>query len=259
MLQNVSGIHGQSFDFKLEYLNSHLFIVLDNQRWLLDTGSPVSFGEDSGLVFCGRGFQLARSAMQVTAKDVSRLVGITTRGLLGTDVINQFDWLFDIPNQTVTVSPTSISRNMFSGKAEIIPLNLLAGIPLLHTHVQNQDIKAFFDTGAQFSYLESSLLARFPREKVAQDFHPFTGPFQTILHRVKMVFISAVEYLDCGRLPEKLAPILTLSGAKGIIGNEILLHRLALYSPSQKMLVLEVPERNPNSNSGVEVEEKTAA
>ena len=197
--------------------------------------------------------------MKLTAKKVSKLGGIEVRGVLGTDVINQFDWLFDIPNQVVTVSIGAISRNLFSRKAETIPLNLLNGIPVLHTHVQNKDIKAFLDTGAQFSYLEPSLLARFPREKVVEDFHPLTGPFMTMLHRVRIVFSSAAEYLDCGRLPEKLAPLLSMAGAQGIIGSEILLHRMVLYSPSQKLLVLEVPERNPNSNSGVEIEEKKAA
>jgi len=259
MKLNVINTKPTTNEFKLEYRNSHLFLILNKQKWLLDTGSPVSFSEEDGLILCGKGFKLKREAMGLRVKDLSKVVGTQVAGLLGTDVINHFDWLFDIPEQKVTISTGAISRNVFSSKAETISLNLLNGLPLLHSHVENRDIKAFLDTGAQFSYLEPSLLAHFPREKVAKDFHPFTGTFSTILHRVKVVFISAAEYLDCGRLPEKLAPLLTMTGAQGIIGNEILLHRLVLYSPSQKLLVLEVPDRDPNTNSGVEEEERKAA
>jgi len=75
----------------LIFRDGHLFVELDRNLWILDTGAPTSFGAVSNIIFARQEFRLAASFFGLTSAALSRLVGVTCVGLLGADVLRHFD------------------------------------------------------------------------------------------------------------------------------------------------------------------------
>ena len=70
--------------------------------WLIDTGSPPSFGPD--LVLQGKRFRLSSSYLAVTPEALSAFGSERCAGLIAADVLYQFDWILDVTTGTATFS-----------------------------------------------------------------------------------------------------------------------------------------------------------
>ena len=75
--------------FELKFLQKHLYLSLENQLWLFDTGAPQSFGEGEKLAILGKEFPIASSFAGLDASKVSEHAGVEMQGLLGADIINR--------------------------------------------------------------------------------------------------------------------------------------------------------------------------
>lgn len=90
----------------LEYRQGLLLAGIGRQWWILDTGSPFSFGRVGAVTVCDRTFPVAeRFVTGATIDELASLLmaplGLPLAGLLGTDVLNRFGVLFDQPAGTV--------------------------------------------------------------------------------------------------------------------------------------------------------------
>lgn len=61
----------------LQLRDGHLFIELNGELWLLDTGAPNSFGTNNGLSLAGEQFRLGSSYLGLTAATLSGFVGFS--------------------------------------------------------------------------------------------------------------------------------------------------------------------------------------
>lgn len=86
------------------YDTIHLFAQLNHQNWLIDTGSPATFGVSNSIHIGNHEVPAATENMGLTAEELSMSVKTKTHGMIGTDVLNQFDWIFDIANSETVVS-----------------------------------------------------------------------------------------------------------------------------------------------------------
>jgi hypothetical protein len=213
--------------------NGHPFITLSEGTFLLDTGAPTSFGRASPIRLDGQSFSLPPSYMGLTAQVLSTYVGHETDGILGADILNQFDVLIDLPKSRVCLSSVPLECD-----GEILPLDFCLGVPILEASVSGNSVRMFFDTGAQISYLQDDSLSSFPAEGSLTDFYPGIGQFSTDTFRTPIRLGRAEHQLRCGQLPPLLAMSLMLAGTVGIIGNEILRDRCAGYLPRRRRLVL---------------------
>ncbi|RLB60695.1 MAG: hypothetical protein DRH08_15025, partial [Deltaproteobacteria bacterium] len=128
--------------FTLRHRKGHLFIDLDGDDWLLDTGAPSSFGA-SGVVIGEQEFSIPGDYMGLDAEELSGLVKCPAAGIIGADVLNGFDILIDIRNQAVTFSEEEIPL-----EGQALKITDFMGIPIVQANISDENRSMFFDTGA---------------------------------------------------------------------------------------------------------------
>jgi len=98
--------------------------MIDNKKWLIDTGSPVSFGEKDSLSICNEIFKIDNIYGALNAKEFTSHIGLEVTGLIGVDILNTFDILFSINKYKITFSKNSINL-----EGDILPIDSFIGIP----------------------------------------------------------------------------------------------------------------------------------
>ena len=219
--------------FELKLLQKHLYLSLEDQLWLFDTGAPQSFGEGGKLVILEKEFPIATSFMGLDANKVSEHAGVEMQGLLGADIINHFDYRIDVQNESIEISEDSIEMGQSP-----LQINEFTGIPILTAEIGGAEYSMFFDSGAQYSYFQGDGLSSFPALGTVADFYPGVGPFETDTFSVPMKIGSVDISTQCGKLPDLLAMTLSMADTSGIIGNELLLDRVVTYSPKRNLISL---------------------
>ncbi len=217
----------------LQLRDGHLFIELNGELWLLDTGAPSSFGTSRRLTIAGEQFSLGTSYLGLTAATLSQFVGVPCVGLLGADVLGRFDHLFDTTGGRLTVSSAELPHS-----GEPVHLDEFMGIPIVTACVDGRDFRMFFDTGAQISYFQDDSLAKFPSAGRVTDFYPGFGQFESDTHKVPVSLGGVSFTLRCGALPELLGMTLVMASTEGIVGNAILSNRSVGYFPRRRTLIL---------------------
>lgn len=220
----------------LRFVNGHLFMELASGLWLLDTGAPTSFGKNKHVVIQGEHFAFDDSYHGLGIAGLVKHVGVECVGLLGADVLINFDILFDVKRGVAQVTKDEME---FDGMP--VPLWEFMGLPLLMADIAGTDYRAFFfDTGAQISYFQDPVITTFPSAGRVTDFFPDSDDFEVDTYSVAMSLGGVPVTLRCGTLPDALADALTMAKAQGIIGNELLLDRRVGFFPRQRALVLEM-------------------
>ncbi len=171
--------------------------------------------------------------MGLNAETLSAYLNVECTGLLGADVLSEFDYIFDISKGILTVSSEEIES-----EGESLPLSEFMGIPIVTVQIKGSQYNMFFDTGAQISYLQDSSITEFQQMDALTDFYPGFGEFETKTYAVPMTFANVHTTLQCGTLPELLGMTLAMGGTQGILGNEILLERTVRYFPRRSLLCL---------------------
>ncbi len=218
----------------LHFRDGHLFVELDGELWVLDTGAPSSFGSRDAVMFAGETFDVGPGFLGLDAETLSEFVRVECAGLLGADVLGRFDLILDAPAGTLTASTSDLELSRVA-----IPLDEFMGIPIVTGKVRGREYRFFFDTGAQISDLQDDeMRSAFPAAGTITDFYPGMGRFETDTHMVDVVLGELEVCLRCGALPGLLGMTLMMAGTQGIIGNEVLRERRAGYFPRKGMLVL---------------------
>ena len=224
------------YEYGLSFEMGHLFAEIGGRKFVLDTGSPMSMAASPGLDFRGRELRLSGNVLGLTPTQLSGFIGTEVHGLLGTDVLNEQDLLFDFERGKLAVPNAPLPL-----EGEAIPFKPVMGVPLVEASVDGQAYGFFFDTGARISYFqEEAVLEKGPKIGTDEDFYPGFGRFSTETYRLEVQLGSRVFSLVTGTLPARLGLSLGMAGADGILGNEVLhgLKRLA-YMPGRSWIVLE--------------------
>lgn len=218
---------------RLGLRSGHLIASLSNGDWLLDTGSPTSFGGESEIELDDRRFTIAADYFGLNSAALSELVGEPLAGLIGTDVLGQLDLQIDIEAESVTASLQPIELAGID-----IELEEFMGVSILRIQSGEGEHRMFFDTGAQISYFQNDGLESFRSAGKVRDFFPGMGEFETETHMVPFSIGPLAFEFRCGRLPDLLGLTLMMAGVEGIVGNEICAGRKIGYFPRRQMLVL---------------------
>jgi hypothetical protein len=217
----------------LQFHQGLLFVELgSSERWLLDTGAPTSFGRSSCVSIAGRPFNLGSDYLGFTAESLSQFIGLPCAGLLGGDILNCFDHIFDANNGQLIVASDELQHH-----GTIVPLELCYQIPIVTARIGSSSYRMFLDTGAELSYLQDESLQAFPSAGRFTDFYPFYGHFETDTHLLPVTLGDSVFTLRCGTLPAPLRNLFTNTGTQGVIGNAVFADRTVGYFPRRRMLV----------------------
>lgn len=218
--------------YLLKHINSHLFMEIDHNDWLIDTGAPSSFGNVSCVTIAEKTFTVPNTYVNLTANSLSEHVGHESVGLIGVDVLNEFNVIFDVINNKIELTEEDIGL-----EGEILPFTDVMGIPIIGVNAAGSQRKMFFDTGAQISYLKVEVLKEYPSLGKTIDFYPGVGEFETETYEVETTFGAQDMILRYGSLPQMLEMTLLMAGTEGIIGNEIFEQRVVGYFPKQYQMV----------------------
>lgn len=209
----------------------HIFVEVQEQLWLFDTGAPTSFGDAPRITIANTSIPLQDSYLGLTASQLTTFIGVECCGLLGADCLGLFDHVIDGIQGSITISKDELT---YSGQC--VPIHEFMGIPIVTAFIGGNAYRVYFDTGAQISYLQDNALAEFPASGRITDFYPGFGTFETDTYDVPVSLGDVTENLRFGTLPGLLGMTLLMTNTKGILGNAFLMERTVGYFPRRKLL-----------------------
>ena len=221
-------------NFLLKSKLNHLFITIDGNEWLLDTGGSVSFGNVDTVQIEEQTFSIPRKYMGFDSETLSEWVQNRTVGIIGVDILTKFDIIIDLPKRIVTFSEERLNLD-----GEVLAIDDFMGIPIFEVAtIGGEEYSMIFDTGAQVSYFQGPSLYDFTAMGAMEDFHPSIGKFQTETFLVNVKLGSKSFNLQTGSLEGPLGMSVTMTGAMGVIGNEILANSVVGFFPRRKRIVI---------------------
>jgi len=219
--------------YSFSYVSQHIVMQIDGHLLVLDTGSPLSFGRESTIDFCGRHVSLQNSFMGFGPDQLSENIGEKVDGLLGGDVLNIFDSIWDYENQKITFSETELPANGVD-----IELEFVMGVPTVSLLVDGEEQKWFVDTGAVTSFVSNKPDGAAEPIGTHQDFYPGFGSFETDVYEVEIQLYEEPQKISVGVLPDLLGMSLMVSGCSGILGLNAFGNGNIGYFPRRNVLVL---------------------
>ncbi len=162
----------------LRFARNHLFVHLPEGLFLVDTGSPATFGDVGTATLDDRPVAIPRSAMGTSMAAVRTLAGPDCMGLLGMDLLGRSAFRLDGPGATLT---TGLAHIVAAGAGVgVLGTRSLASIPVWSVRIGGVACDAVFDTGAQYGYVvDEDLVDRGVPFGEFDDFHPHLGAFRS--------------------------------------------------------------------------------
>jgi hypothetical protein len=220
--------------YKYEFVDGHIIAVVDQRRFLIDTGAPFSVADASPIEFAGGSYRAQKTYMGVSPESLSRNVGTSIDTLVGADILNQYDIFIDPTTQTLDVSENELP---LTGQA--LELDDVMGIPIIEVMVGEDKVRMFFDTGAKLSYLDPQRINGFESIGTETDFYPGIGDFSTNVFDVPIMLAGETLFLRVGNLPALLQMSLMMADTGGILGTAILRTHKVIFAPRRKTLTLQ--------------------
>lgn len=220
--------------YPIQFLKGHIIANIDQFDYLIDTGSPKSFGHKTNVYINGKKFPIGDNSMTgTTTETLCSLSGLKFDGLIGMDILKHFNIQFT--QHDVTFSNTSVHYTEPVIKLPIV--DTLMTIPIIKLNIGQIDQRIIFDTGAHLSYLSDDLLVGTSVGEM-EDFYPTIGIYKTNVYKIDVVMNEKIETLTFGLLPSSMNVLLEMGQTKGIIGTELLNKYTIILSHSDKMLIL---------------------
>jgi hypothetical protein len=213
-----------SVTLPLKRIGTHLFLELENELLLVDTGSPDSYSEgEARSIAPGLRIPHHRSLI-VETRELQRMVGVPALGLIGMDILGRCDVVFDLMSGHITLDLAGLTRPARSHE-----LRSVMGVPVLDlpqaegVGANATAIPVFLDCGAQYTYLPSTRIAATKVGKV-KDYSPILGPINSTLYETAWPqkdtpgLFGVPKRFACP--PRGLTTLLNLAGVEGILGIE---------------------------------------
>ena len=215
--------------YPLELIDGHLYIRLGPEWYLIDTGSASSFSARGMVSILGESFRLPKRLSQtVTIEWLREKTGQPQlAGLLGNDVLQHFDHLWDLPAAQATLSIDELGMS-----GDVVRLKGKT-LRTFKVEVDGRSYRPLWDTGAKVSYFADRELAKTPYLGMTRDFHASIGDYDTPTHRMSMKIGKTHVTLRCASFKP-----LGWDHSDGIIGSDLIKGRKALYAPRRNCLVL---------------------
>lgn len=209
---------------------NHLFVELPEGPYLVDTGSTMSFGTTGTVTFAGQKYSLHQRAgaagMSFSMSDISKLVTGPCIGLLGMDVLGKHSIRYSYRAGNLHVGESADVE-----RGTVVASGNLMGVPMIGIQSRGANVRALFDTGAQYGYvLKQRLLDGLTSTGYISDYNPMLGdisghsyslPYQLIDDNGEIIgplMHETVGFLDAGML----GGLLGMLGAEAIIGWHLL-------------------------------------
>ena len=220
-------------DFLYKLISGHILFQVNGSKVLLDSGAPTSIGTGQ-FSFLDKNYNMQSSYMGLTTDKLSEYIGTHVDILMGCDIISKYDICIDPKEEKLTFGEHLINEEY----NVVLPLTDFMGIPIVQVNIQENTINAFFDTGAQLSYIDPELTNNYNSTGEKDDFYPGVGRFKTNTFDIPTTIGGEIISIEYGVLPELLQMTLMMADTQGILGSELLNHFSYILSLPRKELLL---------------------
>ena len=192
----------------------HALLADTNGYIIVDTGSPASFHKDGSITINGQQHACAQSILMMSYDDLSQQLELPIVGLLGMDIMGQYDVLFDYPNSRIEFD--------YQGSQGIsLNAQIVMGIPTIPITIEGELMQCFLDSGAPTSYVNSHLTKHLSAIETREDFYPEIGTFSTPIYALSAQVADLSFDAQFGNLPFLMEASLSLANSNGIIGYDL--------------------------------------
>lgn len=204
--------------FNIDLYDSHLILIADGVKILVDTGCPVTIGKEKSFVFMGEENSCYTSFGGRDINSISQLMQYDVDVLLGMDIIAKYYVQTDYNLKQATFSD------------EPLPLEQMTSVPIIrgqmgeiciNLEVKGEKVKLALDTGAKISYIDQSFTIGEKQIGTKDDFNPMINHFQTPIFAMDASIGKRRFPVNFGVLPPMLAMPLKMMGIYGAIGFDL--------------------------------------
>lgn len=216
----------------LVYASNHMFVELAEGRFLVDTGSPMTFARMGRITFAGSTRAVAESMLGLDVDAICDGLGFKCDGLVGTDLLGGCDTCWDGPGKRFVVHAGEPPADAIR-----VPYRDMLGTPVVEARIGGRVASCVFDTGAQYGYiLGESLAAGGAADGMLDDFNPVIGRIRSQAWRIP-VELHGIRFDErFGLLDGLSAGLLGALGADAIIGCSWLASRQVWFMPQRRQI-----------------------
>jgi hypothetical protein len=209
-----------------ELVAGHVIIEKEGRRFLLDTGSPLSFGSAGTVRLFGNTLALRPNAPPLDAMAIGRQVGnlatprreLALDGLIGTPLFRGLALTIDWKARTVTTRSALTETRGWRG-------DQLGGLPSARLAINGRAVTAVPDTGARSCFADPKLLAGAPVVARTRDFYPGHGSFETTVHSVQLELGGVTKTFQVAEAPPIIVAAMNAAGAEALVGTDLMMSR----------------------------------
>ena len=203
----------------IQGLNNLPLMHLGSGYALIDTGSPISFGDDTRLRICSDTYVLRPNPLLT---EIQEYLSYDIKAVIGMDILRQYDirLTHSLDTQVFHISYHDLAC---LGTGEGTPLRYIMGIPAIDTVVNGRTASLLIDTGSTLTYISEELTAGLAIG-AREDFYPVLGKFTAKIYATHISLLGKDFKLHAGVLPGVLGYLLPY-GIKGIIGTDVLMQQ----------------------------------
>ena len=226
------------YTFPLLNENGLVFTEVEEARILVQTGVSESrfvrsvCGRDSG----EEPFYRDKGGDPTKDEYVMALAwnyGTTLDGVLGADLLNEYDVVFDSKNKSLTLSEEFLELE----GADQLPLDIVLGVPVLAVRINASPFRLFFDTGSPVSFLqEKELLESFRVNRSKELYVQGKPSFHGTSRFVDVTLGRKPITMEFAHVPGLEGEVMGACEVKGILGNQILRNKVVLYSARRRLI-----------------------
>ena len=206
-------------DYMVNMVKGHLIASIEGRSVLIDTGVPISIGNEREWYFLHEVRSLSQDFMGVTIDYLNTMVGAGIDVLMGMDIMKNYHITVDLKAHRINFS----TRTLFNSN-DTIPMTQFMGVPSAFFTIAGNDYQMFVDSGAKLSYVDQKVASKFTPVGRENDFYPSLGEFETDVYEIPFQLGHSDFTLRCGVLPTLLETTMLLTGNAGIIGSEFFEH-----------------------------------
>jgi len=208
-----------------------------DRKFLIDTGAPVSVSHYDKLDVLDAEYPTHINIAGYSCETVSKGVGMGVDGLLGCDILKQYDLVLDYKNGEICFfDPGTMSIDEAAIKMGLdIVGNGLMKFPATTVQLGERPIKVCFDTGANHSYINRNSVKGLKKHRDINDFNPSIGSYTTPLYIIPATLAGQKVEVEWAALHPSYDAIYSL-GLEGIIGYDLLIRNKVYLSLSKNIL-----------------------
>jgi hypothetical protein len=215
-----------SIKVPLVFEAGHMLVVLPQGKFVVDTGSPGSFGTTGKVTYGTKTTEIQTEYAGFTMRDLAEL-GLDCHGLIGMDIISEGPVLWDGPAGIAEIGSFCTPPHTSE-----IPITLGHNTPLITALINGLPARCVFDTGAQYGYADKATIGNGQSELVIHDYNPALKWFQANSW-TQTVRVGDVEFTERFGIPRvEIQQDIARRGAEAILGCSWMPQHKVWFNPA---------------------------